>query len=225
MVKPWDPKHEAEIDQLLASRDMSSQALPPATRARVESLSGAAIEVMNIVDIYIHGFAQIQENGPLVKVVNPKSVRWVQTAGSRSPARLAGIVATHMCSLLEEFINEQAKARLTAAFVSSHGPRLVARLTRSGSVPKKPDGITKELLRAVKPSVFADGATWAKAVAYIFSVKLEPCVENTLLPMISYRNRYVHEPQNALSTVVTGEELISWIKAVLLLAQDIALAS
>jgi hypothetical protein len=81
------------------------------------------------------------------------------------------------------------------------------------------------LLRAVKPSVFADGATWAKAISGVFSITLAPCVANTLLPMISFRNRYVHEPQNALSTVVTGEELASWIKAAYLLAQDVALAS
>ncbi|AUX31946.1 uncharacterized protein SOCE836_040810 [Sorangium cellulosum] len=79
------------------------------------------------------------------------------------------------------------------------------------------------LLRAVKPSVFADGATWAKAISGVFSITLTPCVANTLLPMISFRNRYVHEPQNALATVVGAQEMVSWVKAAYLLAQDIAL--
>ncbi|WP_129575642.1 MULTISPECIES: hypothetical protein [Sorangium] len=223
MVKHWEPKYEAEIDELLEIRKTQVQALPPATRARLQVLDDAASDVLHIVGIYIHAFAEIQANGSLAKKVPSRSVRWVQTVGGRSPARLAGIVATHMCSLLEEFITEQGKARLTPAFIAHHGPTLIARITTLGSPPKKPDAIMNALLRAVKPSVFADGATWAKAISGVFSITLTPCVANTLLPMISFRNRYVHEPQNALATVVGAQEMVSWVKAAYLLAQDIAL--
>lgn len=219
MTSTWDPKHEAELDRLLAALQLYEAAkiaaLSPSDRAHYQGFISATCDVMAIFWIYIHGFDKIQKSEPDGMAVPGHILHWVHQNAGRSPRRLAGMTATHLCSTLEEFIDQLATTRLTPSFVRQLPRKYASGLKLKGRLP---GDVRKDILRSLKPSVRASGKQWIDAVQAVFSTKFDTATEETLLSMIRFRNEYVHSPQSVMQGYhTTGEEMISWGKAVLLL--------
>ncbi|WP_437767162.1 hypothetical protein WMF27_20620 [Sorangium sp. So ce281] len=229
-LEPWDPTCEEEIDKLTDAfnRDQPKlDALPTDERERHHAVIDAFVDLFHIIMIYLKGFDEIlgYGNERLAREVGTECVKWVKGRPSwRSTARISGIVATHSCSILEEYIVYKAKKKLTPTFISERGAELVNRWHASAAKPKKHDGIRKALMKAIKPSVFAEPSAWAGAVCDVFSIGMAPSVESTLLCMINYRNLYVHEPQSAFKASLHPFEMTAWSKAAFVFAHDLALA-
>lgn len=223
MTSTWDPKHEAELDRLLAALQPHEArkiaALSPGDRTHYQDFITATCDFMAIFWIYIHGFDSIQKSQPGSMVVHGHILHWVHQNAGRSPRRLAGMMATHLCSTLEDFIDQLATTRLTPSFIRQL-PRKYASALKLKGRPQR--DAQKDILRSLKPSVRAGGKQWIDAVQAVFSTKFDTATEETLLSMIRFRNEYVHSPQSVMQGHhTTGEEMTSWGKAVLLLGYDL----
>lgn len=221
----WNPLHEAELDRILASRQPQEAAkvasLSPNDRARYQGLLAAASDIMAIFWVYIHGFNHLQQEQPASSTIHGHILHWVHQNAGRSPRRIAGMVATNLCSVLEEFLGDIAAAKLTPAVIQRLPRTYIAGLHTRGRDMRE---IRKAILRSVKPSVRADGAHWASSISTVFALSLDPATEETLRSMIYFRNAYIHEPGKVMGAdSITGEEMTSWGKSVLLLAYDVAL--
>jgi hypothetical protein len=225
MASTWDPKHEAELDRLLVVRQPQEAAkvaaLSPEDRARYQGFIGATCDVITINWVYIRGFENITKCDPTG--IPSHVLHWGHQKDGRSPRRLAGMIATHLCSTLEEFIGQAANPLLTSDFIRKLPRSYVAGLKSKARDSRE---IKKAILRSIKPSTRSDGKEWVFAIQTVFSVRLDAATEETLLSMIRFRNEYVHAPGNVMKddfTAVNVIESISWMKAVLLLAYDMTL--
>jgi hypothetical protein len=216
---PWDPKFEADLDQRAAKalQDGRTAGLPAVEKERLRGVNAAIHAVLSITIIYLQGFDEIAKGGPLAASVSPDVVNWVKAVPrGDSGTRLAGIAATSLCSILEDFIADVADAKIT--------PALIAKLRPTRNLDADPLQATGQLQRAIKPSVKADGAKWLKAVEDVFGLTVDQPFAGSLLPLIAFRNLFVHDPPEAFKIAVNGEQVKCWALAVQLLASEISLA-
>lgn len=214
----WQASYEQALDTI-AARDLADPALKSLRTDVGTRLNGVTVAVQDVLSfalIFLHGFDEIQANGPLCQAVSSVVTNWVgQVPRGRSGGRVAGIVATNLCSVLEEFLVSLVDLHLTTK-------RLTAMRSADPKLHADNEKAKKQLLRRAKPSVKGSGAEWQTTVETVFSIKFEAVVAGCVLPMIESRNTFVHDPTTALQRTTTGEEIKCWALASQILAAQIA---
>ena len=188
----------------------------PPLGERLGQLVGAGVECLSIGIIYLHGFKEIEDGGPVGGEVPTKVQEWVGSVDKkRSAARLAGMIASSICSELEGFIMEVVPSKM-----SSGG--LAASRKKDSKLSADDDKAWGTVSARLKPTVKAEGSKWAGWLETALSVTLTPEEKDTLIDMITFRNEYVHDPPTAFSKTISGEHLKCWALASMILCHRIA---
>src|ERR1700690_2021918 len=116
MTLQWNPEFEKDLEAALDPADDRGliKLLSPEDLACREIVMQGITDLMEVVLIYIAGFSNIQDDGPLAAVVNEETRKWVKSVGSRSPWTLGGVVAHRTCSILEYYLAEIGVSWFTA---------------------------------------------------------------------------------------------------------------
>jgi hypothetical protein len=218
----FDTKFEAVLDTLLykfATNDsVKVQVLSTVNNQRLKSLFRSVEECLTVGIIFLEGFKEIIIGGDINARVSQKTKEWVASVPhAQSGGRIAGMMATSICSVLEDFIVDAGRTKLTTT-------KLAIIRIANPMVSNDDNKARTTLLKNIKPSVRADGTTWITALKMIFSFTLTTEESETLIDMITFRNQYVHDPQTAFSKTITGEQLKCWAVATMILCHRVAIA-
>lgn len=219
MANKWEPHFEKALDGLvndmLREAQMQANKLGAHEREILKAHANAGVSIVSIFLIYMSGFDEIYAAGPLAKAVPREVTNWVvgQVSRSESTTRVAGMMAASLCSSLEDLVDDVATPKIT--------PALIVKLRGPRSLALDDEAAKQQLLKAIKPSVKADGEKWLKALGDVLGVVVPAEVGGTLIGMISFRNKYIHDPTEAFKQVVTGEEVKSWTLATLALSHTL----
>jgi hypothetical protein len=202
----WNLTLEADLDKLAAALS---------TNPRFDALATGVNDILSAQLVYFAGFKAIQEG-----VIGPDAVlavvrSWVQTVPrARSGGIGAGVAASTLCSILEDFIVDWGTQVIDTA--------VIARLRAPRGLPADDGEAKKTLIQKAKPSVKADGKKWLRVLDDVFGARPQQAVMDALLDMISFRNAFVHAPSEAYMAPMTGDQVKCWALATLIVARDIA---
>ena len=193
-------------------------ALPPAEHRALKLRVDALAECIAIALVFLEGFDDIATGGALHKRASADLQKWVASVPrTQSGTRLAGMVASSLCSVLEDYIVDTTQLKVGAA-------QLVRIRTLDPKLHAQDGPAVDQLLKKVKPSVKAAGVDWVAALALVFGVALTVEESETLVDLITFRNLYIHEPPSAFAMTITGEHIKCWTVAATVLCYRLALA-
>jgi len=218
----FSASHESTLDTLhatLAEQNIERRKLlPPAEAERLEAHVAGLGECVAVALVFFHGFNDIVVAGENAHGVTPELRRWVTSVPRhQSGTRLAGMTASSLCAVLEDYIVDTCRNRLS--------PTTLAQL-RAVDATLQPDDAKAigQLLKRVKPSARTDGSTWINALRLVFGVVLTTEESDTLIDLLTFRNKYIHDPRSAFAQSITGEHMKCWTVSATILCRRIALA-
>lgn len=216
----YDPANvEASLEALLAKLakddDAKLTALPSADLQSLQTHRAAIEECITVGIIFLKGFDGIMVNGPLRKLASAPVQNWVdRVPRGQSATRIAGMIASSICSVLEGFIVDVVPPKITDAQIATARkvePHLDA-----------DDEMARVVLAGrLKPSTRGGGEKWLRRLDRMLSVVPTAAEADTLLHMVAFRNQYIHDPPTAFSQMITGEHLKCWPLAAITLCHRI----
>jgi hypothetical protein len=218
---PFEPRYESALDSLLIQLGEQvatrSPPLPTAESQALQSHVAGIAECVTVAIVFLQGFEAIAASGSAHLKVSQAVERWVASVPrSQSGGRIAGMVASSICAVLEDYIRDAARTKLPS------------QLSRIRSViptlPARDADAIERLVRNVKPSVKASGADWVSALQLAFDVVLSQEEADTAVDMIALRNVYVHNPASVATESITGERTKCWATSAIALCHRVALA-